>query len=158
METTPHRSEQNYTEIVSDLRRITGGTAVTSVTARAADVIEALVEERDELKREMHARELHHFESEKLPIDAGIDPDAAVATPQDTEWEYGWRCFFDNGEEYEWLACASREEAEYQAAEYQIEEDATHPAGAGHLTYSVWRRRTAKAGPWEPLPGEAADA
>lgn len=82
----------------------------------------------------------------------------AVTPKDETEWEYGWRCFFDNGEEHEWLACASRDEAEYQAAEYQIEEDATHPAGAGHLTYSVWRRRTAKAGPWEPVPaGEGSD-
>lgn len=32
---------------------------------RAADTTEALVEERDGLKREMHARELHHFEEEQ---------------------------------------------------------------------------------------------
>lgn len=64
METT-RLFEQDNTDIVSDLRRITGGSAVTSVTARAADVIEALVKERDELKREMHARELHHFEEEQ---------------------------------------------------------------------------------------------
>lgn len=32
---------------------------------------------------EMHARELHHFETEKLLTEAGIDPDAAHAEPDD---------------------------------------------------------------------------
>lgn len=74
-----------------------------------------------------------------------------VSTPPSEDWEYGWRSFFANGEEYEWLACSSREEAEGQARECQIEEDHTH-TGDGHLTYSVWRRRVTTPGPWEPVP------
>ena len=31
---------------------------------------------------EMHARELHHFETEKLLVEAGIDPDAAQRAPE----------------------------------------------------------------------------
>lgn len=73
-------------------------------------------------------------------------------SPKLTEWEYGWRSFFANGEEYEWLATHSREDAEQQIRDFQEEEDARFSAkdnSEGKLTYSLWRRRKSEAGPWE---------
>lgn len=73
-------------------------------------------------------------------------------SPKLTEWEYGWRSFFPNGEEYEWLATHSREDAEQQIRDFQEEEDASFAAkddSEGKLTYSLWRRQKSKAGAWE---------
>lgn len=72
------------------------------------------------------------------------------------DFEYGWRSFFDSGEEYEWLACYDRDEAESLIKRYQAEED----EGNGHdpetdtrrfgsrLTYSLWKRVKSNPGPW----------
>lgn len=68
------------------------------------------------------------------------------------EWEYGWRSFFSNGEEYEWLSTHSREDAEQQIRDFQEEEDRNYANTAdseGKLTYSLWRRLKSKAGAWE---------
>lgn len=72
-------------------------------------------------------------------------------SPQLTEWEYGWRSFFSNGEEYEWLVTHSRADAEQQMKDYQEEEEADFVGkdSEGRLTYSLWRRRKSEAGPWE---------
>ena len=85
--------------------------------------------------------------------DAGmlVKGDAKLLQNYETGWEYGWRAFFANGEEYEWLACDSREDAEHAAREYQKEEDRGSYTD-GHLTYSVWRRRVVAPGPWSPIP------
>lgn len=68
------------------------------------------------------------------------------------EWEYGWRAFFPNGEEYDSQNYYSREEAEFELRENQEHEDAnyrTEPTSAGKLTYSLWQRLKSAAGPWE---------
>lgn len=72
--------------------------------------------------------------------------EAFVAAHDYQIWEYGWRSFFANGEEYEWLATNSREEAEQQIKDYQEEENRNF--GDGKLTYSLWKRLVAKPGPW----------
>lgn len=77
---------------------------------------------------------------------------AALESFGDLEWEYGWRAFFPNGAEYEWLATHSREDAEQQIKDFQEEEDASFAAkddSEGKLTYSLWRRQKSKAGAWE---------
>lgn len=40
-----------------------------------AKLIADLADALEAVQREMHARELHHFETEKLLVEAGIDPD-----------------------------------------------------------------------------------
>jgi hypothetical protein len=80
----------------------------------------------------------------------------AVRPAPEPEWEYGWRSFFNGtAEEYEWLDCGSREEAERQIALFQETEDRTRALrghDSGRLTYSLWRRRVTQPGPWEPVP------
>lgn len=78
---------------------------------------------------------------------------AALESFGGTDWEYGWRSFFSNGEECEWFACYSREAALQQIADYQFEENASYPKGpnTGRLTYSLWRRQKSQAGPWEKV-------
>jgi hypothetical protein len=44
-----------------------------------------LVEENRRLIAEMHQRELHHFETERLLTEAGIDPDTATTPPTDDD-------------------------------------------------------------------------
>lgn len=84
-----------------------------------------------------------------------IKASATVPGDADTEtWEYGWVSNFEDGEEYEWLACGSREDAERQVRENQAEEDVQE--NPGHLTYTVRRRRPGVPGPWEPAPEVAS--
>ncbi|WP_217181567.1 hypothetical protein [Streptomyces sp. AC495_CC817] len=53
------------------------------------------------------------------------DPECAACSAldalgaDDLEWEYGWRSHFSNGEEYERLACSSRDQAEREIRQYQ---------------------------------------
>jgi hypothetical protein len=47
---------------------------------KLAAALRALLDEHDALVREMHQRELHHFEVEKLLTEAGINPDEPVST------------------------------------------------------------------------------
>lgn len=79
---------------------------------------------------------------------------AALEEFGQSEWEYGWRSFFSSGEEYEWLATHSREDAEQQIRDLQEEEAASFAAkddSEGKLTYSLWRRQKSKAGAWEKV-------
>lgn len=61
----------DYTELIDELR-VRGRASYTGegqdFLLGAADAIEALVKERDDMKREMHARELHHFEEEQRSV------------------------------------------------------------------------------------------
>lgn len=52
---------------------------------RMAAALRALIAEHERLTAEMHQRELHHFETEKMLVEAGIDPDAAP--PTDDEFD-----------------------------------------------------------------------
>lgn len=81
----------------------------------------------------------------------------AGVVPEGTEWEYGWKSHFPNGEEYEWLACDSREHAEQQIRSYQSVEQVSGYEDDEHLTYSLWRRTKSKAGEWVPVKQEGAE-
>jgi len=73
---------------------------------------------------------------------------AELAEP---EWEYGWRSLFESsGEEYAWLVCSSRDEAERLIEEYQAEEDEEHSQFPqfSRLVYSLWKRIKSNPGPW----------
>lgn len=48
-------------------------------------VLDALLAEHERLTAEMHRRELHHFETEQILVQAGIDPDAAPPTDNERE-------------------------------------------------------------------------
>lgn len=90
--------------------------------------LDALIAEHEATVREMHARELHHFETEKLLTEQGIDPD---------KWEYAVRDDSPTG---------------YYG---DITECGTHPvtresfAPPLHDFETLVRRRP--AGPWEPV-------
>lgn len=69
------------------------------------------------------------------------------------QWEFGWRSFFENGEEYEWLAVEDEAAAIAAVAEARAEEDS-----ASHLyplTFTVWKRLREISGPWVPVDPEA---
>ena len=79
----------------------------------------------------------------------------------DDSVEYGWRAFLPNrdedgnlfdgigGEEYEWFATASLEEAHAQAERFQVEENEICKArGLAPLSYSVWKRTPERFGDW----------
>ena len=80
----------------------------------------------------------------------------AFVPGENAEWEYGWRSFFPGGEEYEWLSCHSREDAEQQIRDFQEEEDQKFgdDDSEGKLSYSLWRRRVVKPGPWQRVEDE----
>lgn len=81
---------------------------------------------------------------------------AKKMTESEPDFEYGWRSFFDSGEEYEWLACYDRAEAEGLIRRYQAEEDAENGYDPetetrrfdSRLTYSLWKRAKGNPGPW----------
>ncbi|MBG9885336.1 hypothetical protein ABE10_01795, partial [Bacillus toyonensis] len=77
-----------------------------------------------------------------------------AAALREPEWEYGWRSFFDDGEEYEWLTCSSRADAEKQIKAAEAVEDRVGSDGDDHLTYSLWRREVREPGPWQPVPAD----
>ncbi|GAA1147977.1 hypothetical protein GCM10009651_35860 [Microbacterium natoriense] len=79
----------------------------------------------------------------------------AGVVAEEPEWEYGWKSHFPNGEEYEWLACESREDAERQIRSNQDVERVSGYEDDERLTYSLWKRTKSKAGPWVPV--EEAD-
>lgn len=124
-------------------------TAVTHIRGAAALDSFSAVDERELIAAAAGDRGISSVQADALAdelISLGFS-----RTPQSTDWEYGWRSFFPNGEEYEWLATHSREDAEQQIKDYQEEEDQKFGAGEaeGKLTYSLWRRRKAAAGAWE---------
>ncbi|MBG9886981.1 hypothetical protein ABE10_10730, partial [Bacillus toyonensis] len=80
-----------------------------------------------------------------------------AAALRDPEWEYGWRSFFPEGEEYEWRACANREDAEAQIAAAQAKEDSGVYGDLHPLTYSLWRREVREPGPWLPVPADETE-
>lgn len=56
-----------------------------------ADTLEAVTAERDEALREMHARELHHFEEEQARAKAEGERDEALAViAEAAEHEWSW--------------------------------------------------------------------
>lgn len=63
-------------EAKAELELLERGISPSSETVK---ILAALVVEHETLTTEMHQRELHHFETEKLLTEAGIDPD---------EWDY----------------------------------------------------------------------
>jgi len=81
---------------------------------------------------------------------------AKKMTESEPDFEYGWRSFFDSGEEYEWLACYDRAEAEGLIRRYQAEEDEDNGYDPetetrrfnSRLTYSLWKRAKGNPGPW----------
>jgi len=88
---------------------------------RLATALRNLLDEHDALVREMHQRELHHFEAEKLLTEAGINPDEPVPTE---DWEYTTADYHGQPDMERYRAWGSR-----------------------RLEGASFRRR--KAGPWE---------
>ncbi len=124
-------------------------TAVTHIRGAAALDRFSAVDERELIAAAAGDRGISSVQADALAdelISLGFS-----RSPQSTDWEYGWRSFFPNGEEFEWLATHSREDAEQQIKDYQEEEDQKFGAGEaeGKLTYSLWRRRRAASGAWE---------
>ncbi len=99
---------------------------VTPEPVTLMNALEALVTEHRRLLAEMHQRELHHFETEKLLTEAGIDPDA------ESEWEYECRIVADEPG-WSWRSCTP--------------DPRFCPSGSE-------RRRRRPAGPWEPITEE----
>lgn len=69
----------------------------------------------------------------------------------DRQWQYGWKSFLPDGEEYEWLDHVTREEAEAEIA-HGIELEKTSTPKEDRLTYKLVRRRVVEPGPWEEVP------
>lgn len=81
----------------------------------------------------------------------------AGVVAEEPEWEYGWKSHFPNGEEYEWLACESRRDAEQQIRSAQAAETVSGYEGDERLTYSLWKRTKSRPGPWVRVKQEGAD-
>lgn len=65
-------------DATSEYRVVVRDNHVSVLTAHEVELrnaIRALIAAHEELLAEMHQRELHHFETEKLLTEAGIDPD-----------------------------------------------------------------------------------
>lgn len=93
METS--RSDQDYTDLIAalvDPQPADEYRNPIDLFREAAEAIEALVKERDELKHEMHARELHHFEEEQRSaglaavIEALVESSERLINSHDQEW------------------------------------------------------------------------
>lgn len=53
----------------------------SGIVGELLDLLAATTDRLEATTREMHARELHHFESEKRMVEAGLDPDTGVRNP-----------------------------------------------------------------------------
>ena len=83
---------------------------------------------------------------------------AKKMTEGEPNFEYGWRSFFEGtDEEYEWLVCYGRNEAEELIKNYQAQEDKDilHNPGSTRLIYSLWKRAKGNPGPWIAVEGSA---
>ena len=65
---------ENIKRLVEEARHMIVDAEVGTRAERAV-MLSRLVDAVEMLTREMHSRELHHFETEKMLVEAGIDPD-----------------------------------------------------------------------------------
>lgn len=95
------------------------------------------------------------YYSTTIGINAALEAaDALIAAgivAEETDWEYGWKSHFPNGEEYEGSECKSRESAEETIRTLQEREDRAEDQIGGRLLYTLWKRTKERAGPWEPV-------
>lgn len=159
MSITPEAARAQVQKALTEWRthhdRVAGDNLAVAVEAMLGVAEPPTTDDREALAAILRDRRIWNGSATDME-DAGVILAAGFrrpSPPTEEQWEYGWRAFFDNGEEYEWLACSSLEEARFQAAEYQKEEERV--TDGGHLTYSVWKRRVAKPGPWEPVEAAA---
>lgn len=78
-------------ELIEDARKWIQLHENNKYQREAAKRMRRLTDRLEATIKEMHARELHHFETEKLLTEAGIDPDTEHTAPPPTTSRRRWR-------------------------------------------------------------------